>query len=59
MEVTPEQVSWLSFVLLAAPSRPVASGVPAAFVPITVAGRREHLTPFPCSEAADIKNPRT
>ncbi len=51
MEVTPEQVSWLSFNLLAAPSRPVASGIIAAFVTISVAGRRERLTPFPCSQA--------
>jgi hypothetical protein len=47
----PEQVSWLSFVLLAAPSHPFEQWLNAAFVPITVAGRRESFTPFPSSGA--------
>jgi hypothetical protein len=53
------QVSWLTFPLLASPSQSPAriSGILAAFVPITVAGRREVFTPFPLDETK--KNPRT
>ncbi len=52
MTAPPEQVSWLSLVLLAAPSRSLRnSGLPAAFVAITVAGRRRLRTSFPRSGA--------
>lgn len=51
----PEQMSWLGFVLLAClPGLVPTSGIFAAslprlaFVPHTVAGRREHCTPLPC-----------
>ncbi len=51
----PEQMSWLGFVLLAClPGFQPTSGIRraarpcVAFVPHTVAGRREHFTPLPC-----------
>ena len=53
------KVSWLTFILLAVPSHPseANSGILAAFVTITVAGRRELSTPFPLSETN--KKPQT